>query len=111
MTVLARIGVPTRLVWGDADELVGRDMQMRLAQTIGGAELLVYRGVGHTPRWENPSRFASDVAAFVAESSAKQRCATRLTSCAATRQNVTRNVVQPAAVAAPERHLAADATI
>ena len=72
MTELERIGSPTLLVWGDADELAGRDMQMRLARSIGGAELLVYHGVGHTPRWEDPSRFASDVAAFVARSSATQ---------------------------------------
>ena len=71
LTEIERIGAPTLLVWGDADELVGRDMQMRLALSIGGAELLLYRGVGHTPRWENPSRFASDVAAFVQRSSAR----------------------------------------
>jgi pimeloyl-ACP methyl ester carboxylesterase len=28
--------------------------------------LVVYTGVGHTPRWEDPTRFAADVAAFVA---------------------------------------------
>lgn len=28
-------------------------------------ELLVYSGIGHTPRWEDGSRFASDVAAFI----------------------------------------------
>ena len=72
ITELARIGVPTLLVWGDADELVGRDMQMRLARSIGGAELMVYRGIGHTPRWQDASRFASDVAAFVERSSATQ---------------------------------------
>ena len=36
----------------------------RLAYGLLGirrAELLVYRGVGHTPRWEDPSRFARDV--------------------------------------------------
>jgi pimeloyl-ACP methyl ester carboxylesterase len=53
------------LVWGDADGLVDRDTQTLLAEQIGGAELLVYQGVGHTPRWEDPTRFASDVAAFV----------------------------------------------
>lgn len=63
---LGRIETPTLLLWGDADALVGRDMQDHLAEHIPGAELIVYRGVGHTPRWEEPSRFASDVAAFVA---------------------------------------------
>lgn len=59
------IVVPTVLVWGDADTLVPRGMQDGLADHIAGAELLVYHGVGHTPRWEAPSRFAADVAAFV----------------------------------------------
>lgn len=62
---LARISAPTLLVWGDADDLVGRDMQDILTARIRDADLVVYPGVGHTPRWEDPSRFANDVAAFV----------------------------------------------
>ena len=62
---LDRIDAPTLLVWGDADGLVGRDMQTLLAQRIRGAELLVYSGVRHTPRWEHSSRFATDVGAFI----------------------------------------------
>jgi non-heme chloroperoxidase len=62
---LARITAPTLLLWGDADDLVGREMQETLAEQLS-AELVVYAGVGHTPRWENPKRFAGDVAAFVA---------------------------------------------
>jgi pimeloyl-ACP methyl ester carboxylesterase len=62
---LRGITAPTLLIWGDADGLVGRDMQDSLAEQIRKAELMVYPGVGHTPRWEDPSRFATDVAAFV----------------------------------------------
>ena len=62
---LGRIAAPTLLIWGDADSLVGREMQDVLAARIRGAELLVYPGVGHTPRWEDPRRFAGDLAAFV----------------------------------------------
>lgn len=62
---LDRIAAPTLLVWGDADPLVGREMQDVLAERIGGVELAVYNRVGHTPRWEDPTRFASDLAAFV----------------------------------------------
>lgn len=65
MAELERIAAPTLLVWGDADGLVARDMQDELAERIRCAELLVYTGVGHTPRWEDPSRFSADVAAFV----------------------------------------------
>jgi non-heme chloroperoxidase len=66
MAELARIHAPTLLVWGDADALVTGDMQDQLAERIAGAESVVYPGVGHTPRWERPSCFASDLASFVA---------------------------------------------
>jgi pimeloyl-ACP methyl ester carboxylesterase len=63
---LGRITAPTLLVWGDADRIVPKAMQERLAAAIPHAELVVYPGVGHTPRWEDPTRFAADVTAFVA---------------------------------------------
>jgi pimeloyl-ACP methyl ester carboxylesterase len=62
---LSRIGVPTVLIWGDADGVVRRDMQDDLVERIPRAALRVYPGVGHTPRWEDPARFASDVADLV----------------------------------------------
>ena len=65
MRQLERIDVPTLLVWGDADGLVTRAMQDALVDRICAAELRVYEGVGHTPRWEDPARFASDVVTFV----------------------------------------------
>lgn len=62
---IVNISAPVLLVWGDADGLVDRDMQTTLARRIRFAELMVYHGVGHTPRWEDPARFASDVSGFV----------------------------------------------
>ena len=62
---LERITAPTMLIWGDGDGLVGRHMQEQLAELIPNTDLLVYSGIGHTPRWEDGSRSASDVAAFV----------------------------------------------
>ncbi|MDQ3640112.1 MAG: alpha/beta hydrolase [Actinomycetota bacterium] len=62
---LRLITAPTMLIWGDADRLVGRDMQEELAELLPDGELLVYSGIGHTPRWEDASRFAADVAGFV----------------------------------------------
>ena len=64
---LPRIDAPTLLVWGEIDAVVSRDMQDHLARCIPAAKLVVYSGVGHTPRWEDPSRFGSDVAGFVTE--------------------------------------------
>ncbi|MGH9086129.1 MAG: alpha/beta fold hydrolase [Acidimicrobiales bacterium] len=62
---LARIRAPALLLWGDADELVGRAAQDQLARDLPRAELVVYPGLGHTPRWEDPAAVATDVAAFV----------------------------------------------
>lgn len=72
MDEVGRITAPTLLIWGDADDLVGRDMQDMLTERIRGAELLIYPGVGHTPRWEDPSRFAGDVAGFVERATSPQ---------------------------------------
>jgi pimeloyl-ACP methyl ester carboxylesterase len=55
---------PTLLIWGDADRLVDRGMQDGLLRSLPDARLIVYPGVGHTPRWEKPDRFSSDVVAF-----------------------------------------------
>jgi non-heme chloroperoxidase len=59
------VSAPTLLIWGDADRLVSRGMQDRLVHAIPGAELRVYPGVGHTPRWDDPARFGTDIVAFV----------------------------------------------
>jgi non-heme chloroperoxidase len=64
-TELRLIDAPTLLVWGDADTVVSREMQDRLVGSIPAADLLVYPGVGHTPRWDDPVRFSSDLVAFV----------------------------------------------
>lgn len=62
---LGRVTAPALLIWGDADGLVNRAMQEQLVARLPGAELVVYPGVGHTPRWEDPARFVEDVTAFV----------------------------------------------
>jgi pimeloyl-ACP methyl ester carboxylesterase len=62
---LARVDVPTLLIWGDTDGLVSRPAQDQLLAILPQAELTVYEGAGHTPRWEQPARFAADVLAFV----------------------------------------------
>jgi pimeloyl-ACP methyl ester carboxylesterase len=71
MVEVERISVPTLLVWGDADHIVTREMQDSLARGIRGAELRIYEGVGHTPRWENPVRFSQDVVDFVARAAGR----------------------------------------
>jgi pimeloyl-ACP methyl ester carboxylesterase len=61
---LGRIVAPSLLIWGDADEIVRRASQEELVRRLTSARLLTYAGIGHTPRWEAPARFAADVAAF-----------------------------------------------
>jgi non-heme chloroperoxidase len=62
---LTRISAPTLLIWGDDDALVSREMQTVLIERIPHAELIVYPGAGHTPRWDDSQRFSKDLAAFV----------------------------------------------
>jgi pimeloyl-ACP methyl ester carboxylesterase len=59
------ITAPTRIIWGDRDQYLPLNEQLRLEAAIPGAELLVYEGTGHAVHWEEPARAAADVAAFV----------------------------------------------
>jgi pimeloyl-ACP methyl ester carboxylesterase len=63
---LTDVGAPALLIWGDRDAVVPRAMQEELVDLLPTATLTVYPGTGHTPRWEEPRRFADDVATFVA---------------------------------------------
>ena len=59
---LARVTVPTLILWGDQDTYTLRASQDRLRSVIPGAKLLVYEGNGHAVHWEDPVRFTSDLA-------------------------------------------------
>jgi pimeloyl-ACP methyl ester carboxylesterase len=67
---LARVSVPSLIVWGDRDTYATRSMQDRLLAAIPGARLLEYKGAGHAFHWEDPKRFTRDLAAFIHESTA-----------------------------------------
>lgn len=58
------IRVPTLIIWGDQDAYSGRGEQAALA-AIPGATMIAYEGTGHAVHWEEPVRFAADVAAFI----------------------------------------------
>jgi len=62
---LTKIAVPTWIVWGDADAFFGREHQEALLAGISGSTLSLYEGSGHCPHWEEPERFARELAAFV----------------------------------------------
>lgn len=61
---LAKITAPTLIVWGDQDAFCPRSDQDMLTAAISQSQLVIYSGAGHDPHWEEPERFASDLAAF-----------------------------------------------
>ncbi len=54
---LARVVVPTLLVWGEGDALVPVELGERLASALPRAELVVLPGAGHNPMWDRPDAF------------------------------------------------------
>jgi len=62
---LGEISAPTLVLWGDRDGLARRADQDALVAGIAGSRLVVYRGAGHAPHWEEPERFAAELTAFV----------------------------------------------
>lgn len=62
---LRRIGAPTVLFWGERDDFSTYEQQQELADAIPGTELRVYAGAGHSLHWEEPRRFAEDLANFM----------------------------------------------
>lgn len=77
---LGKIGSPTLIVWGDQDAFFLRDEQEALASAIAGARLVVYSGAGHALHWEEPERFAGDLAGFIEELAPKFDSARRADS-------------------------------
>jgi len=63
---ITTIQVPVLLVWGSADRYARRSDQDILRSTLPKAQLLIYEHVGHALHWEQPLRFANDLADFVA---------------------------------------------
>lgn len=63
--VPGEVRVRTLILWGTEDGVFGRDQQARLLELIPGARLSVYEGVGHAPHWEDPPRFAAELAGFL----------------------------------------------
>lgn len=62
---LQSMDTPTLLVWGDKDAFCKRQEQDLLLRRMKKASLLVYQGTGHAVHWEEPARFAGDLAFFI----------------------------------------------
>jgi pimeloyl-ACP methyl ester carboxylesterase len=63
--LLNKVRAPALLVWGDQDAILSRSEQDALAKALPNSCLVVYRGAGHSPHWEEPEHFASDLVSFV----------------------------------------------
>jgi pimeloyl-ACP methyl ester carboxylesterase len=59
-------GIPTLLVWGSKDRLVGLGSAEAMAQRLPGARVAVIKGAGHLPYEENPEEFSRIVREFFA---------------------------------------------
>lgn len=64
---LARITVPTLLLWGASDRVVTPDYGRAYAALIPGARFAVIEGAGHHPEIERPDALAAQIAAFLKE--------------------------------------------
>ena len=71
---LGRVTAPTLLLCGDRDGLA-LDAQQALADGIAGARRMTYLGAGHALHWEEPARFAADVAGFAIRLTGARRAA------------------------------------
>jgi pimeloyl-ACP methyl ester carboxylesterase len=61
---LNRIKVRTLVLWGERDALCPAADQTALLNAIAASRLVVYEETGHALHWEQPARFAADLAAF-----------------------------------------------
>jgi pimeloyl-ACP methyl ester carboxylesterase len=63
--LVSKISVPTLVIHGESDVLIEPASSKRLAESIPGAQLILYPKVGHLPQLEIPQQSATDVAAFL----------------------------------------------
>jgi pimeloyl-ACP methyl ester carboxylesterase len=64
---LARIAVPTLVLWGASDGIVTPDYGRAYAGLIPGAEFALIDDAGHFPEQEQPERFVERVIGFLSD--------------------------------------------
>ena len=62
---LARVRVPTRVLWGASDRVVSPSYGRALQQAIPGAGFTEIPEAGHYPHWEQPEALARAVTEFL----------------------------------------------
>lgn len=70
---LSDVAAPTLILYADRDTFCLRADPDDLLAAIPGSRLVVYEGAGHALHWEEPERFAADVAAFTLAAAAPTR--------------------------------------
>lgn len=62
--VLRALDVPVLVTQGERDQLIQMAMARYIAETVPGARLSAYAGIGHSPFWEQPERFNAELTAL-----------------------------------------------
>jgi non-heme chloroperoxidase len=62
---LRQVKKPALILWGEKDNFGPRADQEFFINAIEGSQLIEYKGTGHSLHWEQPKRFADDVAKFI----------------------------------------------
>jgi non-heme chloroperoxidase len=69
--ILKGLKLPVLVTHGSADTLVVLAAAKYTAETIPGAKLSIYDGIGHAPFWEDTTRFNAELTAFVRSATGK----------------------------------------
>ena len=64
---MSTIQVPTLVMWGRDDNLVPVSGAQKFADTIDGAQLIIYENIGHLPQEEHAAQSIEDVREFMTE--------------------------------------------
>lgn len=64
--LLARVKIPTRIVWGRQDQLVPLECGQLYEKAIPGSDLVIIDNCGHVPQVEKPDEFVKTALEFLA---------------------------------------------
>ncbi|WP_336518305.1 alpha/beta hydrolase [Pollutibacter soli] len=58
---------PVLIIRGEQDQVSTKEEAELMRSSLSNAELIIYKGVGHTPHWEDPKQTAKDILRFLLE--------------------------------------------
>ena len=64
--LLARVNIPTRMVWGREDRIVPVECGSLYRKAVPGSDLVVIDNCGHSPQVEKPEEFIKTALEFLA---------------------------------------------